>query len=105
MLDALYQVHESIKAMKEKPEWMSRVVAALEDKEPWAGMDIVISLLKDMWCLLGLGLYAPRGNKVLPKTISSTTPSLMELRWEQMRARSRSLTPSTERFTRDYLPS
>ena len=24
-------------------------------------MDIVISLLKDMWCLLGLGLYVPRG--------------------------------------------
>jgi len=34
MFDALYHVHESIKAMKEKPEWMSRVVAALEDKEP-----------------------------------------------------------------------
>jgi hypothetical protein len=34
MFGALYHVHESIKAMKEKPEWMSRVVAALEDKEP-----------------------------------------------------------------------
>jgi hypothetical protein len=34
MFDALYHVHESIKAKHEKPEWMSRVVAALEDKEP-----------------------------------------------------------------------
>jgi len=34
MFDALYHVHEAIKEMPEKPEWMSRVVAALEDKEP-----------------------------------------------------------------------
>lgn len=34
MFDALYMVHEAIKDMPEKPDWMSRVVAALEDKEP-----------------------------------------------------------------------
>lgn len=34
MFDALYHVHEAIKASNEKPEWMSRVVAALEDREP-----------------------------------------------------------------------
>jgi hypothetical protein len=34
MFDALYHVHESMKAKHEKPDWMSRVVAALEDKEP-----------------------------------------------------------------------